>query len=403
MHSTSEGTSAGKAPSMEAEDSAAPLLLSLSDDVLLLIVSEVEVRGKNGFRSTCRRLRLAVNACTSALTWAVPSSTSAGGTLQMHLPAALAAACPALRLLDCNQGPPDCNGPRQAQPGSPDVSQLYCPPVIRKLLCTCCNVQHLDLLAMPEKMLQTLDCSHTRVIDLAPLAACARLQTLNCSHTRVVELGPLVACTRMQTLDCNHIRITGLGPLAACTLLQTLDCSHTIVAQLGPPAACSRLQTLDCSHTRVAELGPLAACTDLRTLDCSHTRVAHLGPLAACTGLQTLDCSRNSVAELGPLAACSLLLDLDCHSTSVADLGPLAMCTRLQALDCCFTWVTSVSPLAACTALRALFYVRSSVPRSEFKLLQAARGDQLSVLVARDGDESDSEEDEWTTDDPGRK
>ena len=337
MHSTSEGTSAGKAPSMEAEDSAAPLLLSLSDDVLLLIVSEVEVRGKNGFRSTCRRLRLAVNACTSALTWAVPSSTSAGGTLQMHLPAALAAACPALRLLDCNQGPPDCNGPRQAQPGSPDVSQLYCPPVIRKLLCTCCNVQHLDLLAMPEKMLQTLDCSHTRVIDLAPLAA--------------------------------------------CTLLQTLDCSHT----------------------RVAELGPLAACTDLRTLDCSHTRVAHLGPLAACTGLQTLDCSRNSVAELGPLAACSLLLDLDCHSTSVADLGPLAMCTRLQALDCCFTWVTSVSPLAACTALRALFYVRSSVPRSEFKLLQAARGDQLSVLVARDGDESDSEEDVWTTDDPGRK
>ena len=79
---------------MEAE--SAPLLVSLPDHLLALIVSEV--RGKNGLRATCRSLRLAVNACTSALRLTTPSAK--GAWLTAPLPAVLTTACPGIRLLD---------------------------------------------------------------------------------------------------------------------------------------------------------------------------------------------------------------------------------------------------------------------------------------------------------------
>ena len=54
----------------EVSISASPLL-SLPEDLLALVVSEVQ-GGKNGLRCTCRSLCLAVNDCTSALAWTRP-------------------------------------------------------------------------------------------------------------------------------------------------------------------------------------------------------------------------------------------------------------------------------------------------------------------------------------------
>ena len=136
--------------SRESESEPAPLLLSLPDHLLARVVSEVQ--GKNGLRATCRSLRLAVNACTSALTWTRPS-TSAGR--QAHLPASLAAACPSIKLLDCSG---------QEGDGRLKFSLASCPPSI-----------------------QTLLCGHTNVQLLGPLVACTMLQTLDLGGCIAVE------------------------------------------------------------------------------------------------------------------------------------------------------------------------------------------------------------------------
>ena len=309
-------------PSASKPQAKEPIPLGLNmlpQKLLQLVVSKVH--RKNGLRSTSHILRLAVDACTSEITWSgrpseVVAAKKAGAPAGGGAPpfvALPAAALVALTLLDCS---------------GKDGEHLE----IRRLA-GCLN------------SVLTINCSHTRVTGLGPLAACTLLQTLNCSTTRVSDLGPLAACTLLQTLKCSHTRVSVLDPLAACRLLQNLDCSHTGVWDLGPLAACTLLQRLECSCTRerglgpvanprVSYLDPLSACTLLQTLDCSGTWVSYLDPLSAGTLQKTLDCSGTWVTESGPLASCTVLHTLDCSRTRVADLGPLAACTELVSLAC---------------------------------------------------------------------
>ena len=234
---------------------------------------------KNSLRSTCRRLRLAVNARTTALTWTRPQTCQVGlRALPVFLPASLSASCPGIRQLDC--------GGREEGEYTPTVCLASMPPPIH-----------------------TLICSHTAIQKLGPLSAWMLLQTLNCSGTWVAAVGPLAACTSLQTLSCNDTKVAELGPLAACTSLQALSCNNTRVAELGPLAACTSLQALYCRDTRVTHLGPLAACASLQTLDCSGTGVADLGPLATCVALAKVVCDKRVPREQVRLlqAACSRL------------------------------------------------------------------------------------------------
>ena len=237
-------------------------LLSLPEHLLALVVSKVQ-GGKNGLRTTCRSLRLAVNDCTSALVWT--HWTRGGPVLHANLNANLKGACPAgIKLLDCH-------GQRDARL---EFSFASFPLSLFTLLCSC-----------------------TRVRLLEPLAVrCTMLRTLNFSNTMVSDLGPLSACTTLQTFDCRNCpRVSDLGPLSACTMLQTLHCSKTRVSDLGPLSSCTVLRILYCSNTKVSDLGPLSSCTMLQTLNCSDTKVSKLGPLSACTMLQALWCSCESL------------------------------------------------------------------------------------------------------------
>ena len=73
---------------MEKVSVSASPLLSLPEHLLALVVSEGQ-GGKNGLRTTCRSLRLAVNDCTSALAWTRPRRLDGGPVLHAQLPAAL--------------------------------------------------------------------------------------------------------------------------------------------------------------------------------------------------------------------------------------------------------------------------------------------------------------------------
>ena len=253
--------------------------------VLVSLVLSKVLGDKGSLRATCRGLRLAVNAWTSALTWTRPRTFATcrqTRALPVFLPASLSASCPGIRRLDCG-------------------GWLGDEPLLG-----------VRLAALPTS-----------------------IHTLICSHTNIQRLGPLAAWTMLQTLDCSGTKVATLGPLAACTSLRTLNCSRTRVAELGPLAACTSLQTLDCSVTEVAELGPLAACPALQALDWSTTQVEELSPLTGCTLLQSLNCSRTQVADLSPLAACRSLQRLYCYDTFVEDVGPLvAACTSLVWLEC---------------------------------------------------------------------
>ena len=384
---------------MEVEEDSTPPLLSLPDHLLDLVLSQLQV--KNGLRSTCRDLRLAVNARTSALAWSRPNN-SRGRKLRARLSVALTAACPGIKQVDCR-------GQRADNPRL-KFNLSSCPPSMDTLLCRYTQVRQLSPLAVTCAMLATLDCSNTCVSDLGPLSACTVLQTLNCSGTPVADLAPLAACAQLQTLNCSSTRTAGLGPLSACTMLrtlscsgcqgvvhlgalsactvlQTLDCSNTRVSELGPLSSCLMLQALKSRYNRVSELGPLAACTRLRTLDCSHCRMVsdlgplaackelellscrscqgftELGPLAGCTMLRNLDLSHTNVVDLGPLSTLAMLLELDCSGCGeLAELGPLSACTALRKLNCRKTAVADLGPLAGCTALFELECTSESVP-----------------------------------------
>ena len=173
----------------EVSESAFPLL-SLPEHLLALVVSEVQ-GGKNGLRTTCRSLCLAVNEGTSALVWTRPRSLDGEPVLHAHLPTALAGACPGIKLLDCRGQP--C--------ARLEFSFASCPPSLHTLLCSFTKVQLLAPLAVRCTMLQTFVCSNTWVSELGPLCACTMLQNLNCSGTKVSELGPLSACTMLQALN----------------------------------------------------------------------------------------------------------------------------------------------------------------------------------------------------------
>ena len=156
---TSASALAPSASTSRIKEAAPSLLLLLPQEMQELVASKVV--GKTALRSTCRSMRLAVNACTSKLTW---SGGPNGGappivTLQLALPAAPLA----LQLLDCS-----------GQHGKllRIHSLVGCPPTVH-----------------------TLICSHTLVSDLHPLGACKLLRTLDCSYTDVAELGPLAAYT----------------------------------------------------------------------------------------------------------------------------------------------------------------------------------------------------------------
>ena len=132
-------------------------------------------------------------------------------------------------------------------------------------------------------MLQTVNCSETKVSDLAPLAGLAALQTLYCWQTPVADLAPLAGLAALQTLNfAARTQVADLAPLAGLAALQTLYCSGTPVADLAPSPASPRCKRSFAPNfpspppppsTKVSDLAPLAGLGKLRKLNCSMCRL----------------------------------------------------------------------------------------------------------------------------------
>lgn len=144
----------------------------------------------------------------------------------------------------------------------------------------------------------TLDLSHTKVVDLSPLASAplASLDLRQCSE--LSDLSPL------RGMDLTRLFITG-----------------TKVADLGPLRDMRKLEILHLDGSEVTDLIPLSELP-LKSLNMAGCAIRDLTPLGKMP-LETLDLSQTRVDDLGPLVG-RPIKDLALASTSVTDFSPLA-------------------------------------------------------------------------------
>jgi Leucine-rich repeat (LRR) protein/tRNA A-37 threonylcarbamoyl transferase component Bud32 len=235
----------------------------------------------------------------------------------------------------------------------PGLQELHCPGVatapslltnlwalkgLRLSALNCSFSRVADLAPLGGMPLKRLACAGTPVADLAPLKGMP-LESLNCNQTQVADLAPLKG-TPLQVLYCFNTKVTDLAPLEGMRLT-VLSCAATKVTDLAPLRGMP-LKSLYCKITRVADLAPLKGLP-LTVLECAATRVSNLAPLQGMR-LQSLVCNHTEVRDLAPLGGMPLT-SLVLHDTPVADLSPLRRTGKLQKLDCQDTDVSDLSPL----------------------------------------------------------
>ena len=239
-------------------------------DLLELVVKQCSGK-KNNLRLACSRLRAAVDACVTELTW---------------------------------------------------MTRIFSVIEADRMV---------DLARCPQ--LHTLDFRVCRVDDLSPLASCLGLRRINgVKGLHDLNLAPLAALPHLERLDCDgSFGLSDISALIACKALKYLQCRLMAVTSL-PPLPVS-LETLICYGCRsLSDISALVACTSLKHLNCCGCGITIIPPLPS--GLEILNISGTLCTDLSALAACSGLRSLDCVRTQVHDLSPLAACKQLEYLDC---------------------------------------------------------------------
>jgi uncharacterized protein (TIGR02996 family) len=222
--------------------------------------------------------------------------------------------------------------------------------------------------------LEAVECSHTNVDTIVPLAEVPSLRRLGLTVTKATSLLPaLVALRHLEELD---VQCSGLGELPPIAEpLRRLNVSHNQIDDVAALASCPTLRAVNLAYNRLPHFRALAGLP-VEDLDLQYAQVADLTPLATCSRLRRLSLSYNkAVRDLTPLAGLPLdWLRLD--TTELTDLTALAGCHRLRALnlessgsitrieplaglrleqlDLCRTSVTDIAPLAECHELRTL-------------------------------------------------
>ena len=294
-------------------------------DLLELVVQQCDSGSKNELRLACRKLKAAVEACITGLTWRDIAlddhsyffADFRGAKAAKNM--AVFARCPRLQTLHFNE--------RQVLELSPIA---VCTGLTRVTgICVGGNLAPFAALTH----LEHLDCRYSAELsDISALAACTALKYLNFSGPSAVKrLPPLPAC--LETLICSNAPLLcDASALSACSALKHLECNDTPLTDISALSACTALTHLDCRSCGITTLPPLPA--SLEILRISRTQCTFLSPLAACIKLCSLDCNHTPVRDLAPLAACWGLRFLNCKYTLVRDLMPLLACKRLEMLEC---------------------------------------------------------------------
>ena len=202
--------------------------------------------------------------------------------------------------------------------------------------------------------LRTLDLEHTRITDLAPLAALTGLQMLELDQTGVTDLAPLASMIGLEQLFLSQTSVADLAPLITLTSLRELGLNQTGVTGRAPLAALTRLQILGLNQTGVNDLTPLTALTWLLRLGLRDTGVSDLGSLAALTSLKRLDLTQSGVIDLRPI--CNLPLSGEGILTGLSFLG-----TPATALDATLAQLSAIEDDARRTT-ETLAYLKTLPP-----------------------------------------
>lgn len=250
--------------------------------------------------------------------------------------------------------------------------------------------------------LQKLDCSHTAVDDLGPVARQKNLYYLNASYTGISDINALEGMKKLEVLKLNHTGVADLTPLSECNQLDSLFFEYTAVADISvlnklqhfraayfdgsavSDTAFSQLTYHDDSavvvyRTKVLlewwgdmadawqnmflnryglkgrpSTEALHRLAGRETLVANSTHLADLAPLPAFVRLKKLEFSDTRISDLGPLSALSMLEELKCPRNPVSDLSPLSGLMTLVLLDVENTQIDDLEALSDLGALEVL-------------------------------------------------
>ena len=235
---------------------------------------------------------------------------------------------------------PQTNGPsvNLARTKVTDLTPLQRFKLIPKLNLDGTNVT--DLSTLP--MVENLSLSKTKITSLVGLTfkidgrhKPAHLESLNLSHSKIVDVSELANYVELRRINLAGTKVTDFSALANLKNLENVDVSGTSFSDPSfLHASKNFVEWLDLSNTPLADLDGLVPMTQLGTLNLSGTKVVDLKPIERFLpyGLDDLNLTGCAISDIRPLSQLPGLLHLKLDCQKVEDLAPLKSMRILESL-----------------------------------------------------------------------
>lgn len=126
------------------------------------------------------------------------------------------------------------------------------------------------------------------VSDLSPLNGMRLLENLNVQNTSASRLP--ASLPNLRRLDCIHTPISDLSPLANSPLLTWIDITRTGVKNISPLTKCTKMHSFTGNYQEgLVNISAMKGWTDLVVLSIFQTGVKDLNPIKNCKQLRALD------------------------------------------------------------------------------------------------------------------
>jgi hypothetical protein len=157
---------------------------------------------------------------------------------------------------------------------------------------------------------------------LTGLEYALNLRTLECIHSRLTSLAPLAGLVNLETLAFNENEISDLSPLAGLSNLRSLILHDNEISDISALGGLSNLEMLDLHFNRISDASAISSLTRLETLMLDGNQISHIPSLSELDGLRTLRLGVNEIGDLTPLSGLSNLETLSIYANQISDVSP---------------------------------------------------------------------------------
>jgi hypothetical protein len=202
--------------------------------------------------------------------------------------------------------------------------------------------------------LTSLSTSGPGIMSLTGLEYALNLRTLECTHSQISDLSPLAGLTDLEDLAFNTNQISDLSPLAGLINLRSLNIHDNEISDISALSGLSSLEFLDLHANQISDASAVSGLSNLETLILEGNQISDISPLSGLSGLQLLRLGINEISDLSPLAGLSNLQTLSIYANQISDVSLLPALTSLQSLVLSGNQISDIAPLANFTSLSYL-------------------------------------------------